>query len=223
MATAPILPDRPPATVLSIVSRLEVIPVDDHAGYFYVTDTATHPGRTYIATSLDCNCADYTAGRHPCQHMTAVKRETAALCAYAADWDRMATQHLATMVYETARATGRRRRGRRAGRRWRSRQIPRSAAPARDSVVPPGEPPFPAADHDHEAMDAAIERHELEEVAQDLLGLLVFTAQHRVLEAAAPIPWKVGVALITDPDAALRRLALTLALGPRVAIEQDPE
>ncbi len=90
MATTPILADRCPVKARGIVSCPEVIPVDDHPGYFYVTDTATNPGQTYIATSLDCNCADYTAGCCPCQHMAAVKREALALLAYAADWDRRA-------------------------------------------------------------------------------------------------------------------------------------
>ncbi len=87
-------------------------------------------------------------------------------------------------------------------------------------MVLPEELPSPAANHDHEDMDAALDRQELEEVAQDLLGVLVFTSQARVLEAAAPIPWKVGMALITDADETIRLLALTLALE---AVLQTPD
>ena len=84
----------------------------------------------------------------------------------------------------------------------------------------PPEPPSLADDHDHAALDAALERQELEQIAQDLLGLLVFTGRHRVIEATAPIPWKVGIALVSDADQELRLLALTLALH---AVLQTPD
>jgi hypothetical protein len=210
MATTPILLDRRPATARRIVDHHEVIPVDDHPGYFYVTDTATVPGQTYIATSLDCNCADYTTGCCPCQHMAVVKREALALLSYAADWDRRAVQQRPCLYCSTTRgAAGRRRRsGRRGvgGRRW------HSVSTTRNSKLPLQEPPSVDAGNDQEAMDAALEREELEGAAQDLLGLLVLTKHDRMLEAAAPIPWKLGMALITDRDDELRRLGLTLAL-----------
>jgi hypothetical protein len=88
-------------------------------------------------------------------------------------------------------------------------------AATRDSssdVQRPQEPLSTADDHQEQAMDAALEREEREGAAQDLLGLLVLTKHDKVLEAAVPIPWKLGMALITDRDDALRRLALTLAL-----------
>ena len=86
--------------------------------------------------------------------------------------------------------------------------------------MPLEERPDLAAELAYSAVDAIRERQELEQVALDVLGLLVFTAQHRVLEAAAPIPWKIGMALMSDPDDAVRRLALTLALD---AVLQTPE
>ncbi len=69
-------------------------------------------------------------------------------------------------------------------------------------------------------MAAALEREELEGAAQDLVALLVLTKHDRVLESSTPIPWKVGMALITDPDATLRLLALTLTLE---AMLQTPD
>ena len=132
MATAAILPDHRVATALSVASHPEVIPVDDHPGYFYVTDTSTNLGQTYIATSLECHCPDYIAHGRSCQHIAAVKREALALLAYAADWDRRAVaQQLACPMYDAGRGAGRR--GRRYGQRgidrrgstragWRSRR-----------------------------------------------------------------------------------------------------
>ena len=222
MATATLPRVSPTDHALGIVPQHAVIPVDDHPGYFYVTDTANGPPQTYIATSLECNCADYAARCRPCQHMAVVKRETAALCAYAADWDRMATQGLTNTICTAVLAmAGRRwRPGRRVGVGQRRRRGSRTATGDSSGVRQPQEPPGIADDHQEQAMDAALERQELEGVVQDLLGLLVFTAQDRVLETAAPIPWKVGLALISDPDEAIRLLALTLTLE---AVLQRPD
>ncbi len=198
MATAPILPDRRPATALSIVSRHDVIPVDDHPGYFYVTD-ATSRAQTYIATSLDCNCADYTTHRRPCQHITPVKREAAALCAYEAEWDR----HVAEMQHGATRPVTGRRQRRRRGSGGPRQQVLHNATRARRTTMLP-EPPSLTDDHDDAALDAALERQELEEIVRDLLGMLVFTEQDLAIEAAAPIPWKIGLALVSDDDDALR-------------------
>jgi hypothetical protein len=69
-------------------------------------------------------------------------------------------------------------------------------------------------------LDALLERQELETVAQDLLGVLAFTGQDRMIEAATPIPWRVGMTLMADDDQAIRLLALTLALD---AVLQTPD
>jgi hypothetical protein len=116
MATVSILLDRPSASALKSVSRLEVIPADDHPGYFYVTDTAPGNSQTYIATSLECNCGSYTTSYQPCQHIAVVKREALALLAYTAEWDRRAIAQQFTWAMSDV-GHGAARRGRWHGRR----------------------------------------------------------------------------------------------------------
>jgi hypothetical protein len=84
-------------------------------------------------------------------------------------------------------------------------------------MMEPQEQPSPLAGDVDTTLDAVLEREELAGMAQDFLDVLVYTGQHRVLEATVPIPWKVGMALQSDPDEAIRLLALTLALDAVLA------
>ena len=66
-----------------------------------------------------------------------------------------------------------------------------------------------------------MDRQDLEEAAQQILALVVGAKQDVVIEAgAASIPWKVGMALLSDTDERMRLLALALALG---AVVQTPD
>ncbi len=84
MATAAIVTRSDRAA--GIVERHECIPLDD--GTFQVRDTRTGSGQWHIATVDACDCYDSRKGT--CKHQIAVRRETAALEAYAARWAALA-------------------------------------------------------------------------------------------------------------------------------------
>ena len=80
-----------------IITRHEAIPLDD--GTWHVRDTLTGSGQWHTATARSCDC--YDARRGTCKHQIAVRRETAALEAYAARWDAASSQ-IAKMALTSA-------------------------------------------------------------------------------------------------------------------------
>jgi hypothetical protein len=75
------------AKAAGIVERHECEPLEHIPGFWRVTDTATGSGKVRIATAHQCNCPDFLFRGHRCKHMQAIRREAAALEAYAEAWD----------------------------------------------------------------------------------------------------------------------------------------
>lgn len=95
MAHAPILQDRTvrrATKAAGIVTRQEVIPCDDRAGYYSVTDTGTGSGNTYFASATSCSCPDAQFRGNRCKHQIAVAAEELALAEYASIWSSMVEQ-----------------------------------------------------------------------------------------------------------------------------------